>query len=58
MRRVTTAPAAIFAKLQALGVVPLALIRLIVPALALLACERGGNPDVSTGHYVIPDRSW
>jgi hypothetical protein len=57
MRRVTAAPAAVLAKLQALGVVPLALIRLIVPALALLAREGGGDPDVSTGHYVIPDRS-
>ena len=50
VRRVAPAPAAVLPQLQPLGVVPLALIRLVVPALALLAGEGGSDPDVSTGH--------
>ena len=50
VRGVAPAPAAVLAQLESLGVVPLALVRLVVPALALFACESGGDPDVSTGH--------
>jgi hypothetical protein len=50
VRRVALAPAAVLAQLESLRIVPLALIRLVVPALALFACESGGDPDVSTGH--------
>jgi hypothetical protein len=44
------APPAVFAQRDAIGVVALGLIRLVVPALALLAREGDGDPDVSTGH--------
>jgi hypothetical protein len=49
---VTPAPAAVFAQLEALGVVALALIRLVVPALTHLAGERCSDPDISTGHVL------
>jgi hypothetical protein len=47
---VRTAPLAVLAQRDAIGVVALGLIRLVVPALALLAREGDGDPDVSTGH--------
>src|SRR5690242_13777596 len=50
MRRVTPAPAAVLAQLEPLRVVPLALVRLVVAALALLTGEGGSNPNVSTSH--------
>ena len=50
MRGVAPAPAAVLAQLKSLGIVALALIRLVVPALALLAREGYGDPDISTGH--------
>ena len=50
MRGVALAPAAIFAQLEPFRVVPLALIRLVVPAFALFTSESCSNPDVSTGH--------
>jgi hypothetical protein len=56
MRSVPTAPAAVLAKLQPLGVVALALIRLVIPALALFTGKSGGDPDVSTGHGLFPER--
>ena len=52
---VALAPAAVFAQLESLGVVPLALVRLVVPALALLAGEGGSDPDISAGHLALPD---
>src|SRR4051812_6693433 len=48
--RVLPAPLAVLAQRDAIGVVPLGLVGLVVPALALLACEGDGDPDVSTGH--------
>jgi hypothetical protein len=47
---VTPAPAAVLAQLDAFRIVALALIRLVVPALALLAGKSHSDPDVSTGH--------
>src|SRR5687768_7960271 len=47
---VPPAPLAVLAQRDAIGVVALGLIGLIVPALALLAREGDGDPDVSTGH--------
>src|SRR5215217_8043144 len=44
------APLAVLAQADAVGVVPLGLVGLVVPALALLAREGDGDPDVSTGH--------
>ncbi len=54
VRGVAPAPATVFAQLQSLGIVALALIRLVVPALAVLAGEGGSDPDVSTGHVFCP----
>src|SRR5919109_15695 len=48
--RVAPAPLAVLAQRDAIGVVPLGLVGLVVPALALLAREGDGDPDVSTGH--------
>jgi hypothetical protein len=53
MRGVAPAPAAVLAQLQSLRIVPLALVRLVVPALALLAGEGCSDPDVSTGHFAL-----
>jgi hypothetical protein len=50
MRSVPTTPLAVLAQLDAIGVVALGLIGLVVPALAVLAREGDGNPDISTGH--------
>ena len=55
VRGVAPAPAAVLAQLQPLRVVPLALVRLVVPALALFAGEGGSDPDVSTGHCALLD---
>ena len=48
--RVAPAPLAVLAQRDAIGVVPLGLVGLVVPALALLAREGDGDPDVSTCH--------
>ena len=53
VRGVAPAPAAVLAQLHPLRIVPLALVRLIVPALALLAGEGCSDPDVSTGHFAL-----
>jgi hypothetical protein len=50
MSGVPTAPAAVLPQLDALGVVALALIALVIPALALLTREGDSDPDVSAGH--------
>jgi hypothetical protein len=47
---VPTAPATVLAQGHPIGIVALALIRLIVPVLALLACEGDCNPYVSASH--------
>jgi hypothetical protein len=47
---VTPAPAAVLAQVDAFGIVALALVRLVIPALALLAGKSDSDPDVSTGH--------
>src|SRR5690349_23462707 len=46
----TAAPLAVLAQRDAIRVVALGLLRLIVPALALLAGEGHSDPDVSAGH--------
>jgi hypothetical protein len=49
--RVRLAPAAVLAQLNPLGVVALALVRLVIPSLAVLARERDCDPNVSAGHW-------
>src|SRR3954452_24824721 len=44
------APLAVLAQGDAIRVVALGLLGLVVPALALLACEGHSDPDVSAGH--------
>ena len=44
------APLAVLTQPYAIGVVALGLVGLVVPALALLAREGDGDPDVSAGH--------
>src|SRR5436305_3707508 len=56
MRRVALAPATVLAQLEPFRVVPLALIRLVVPALALFTGESRSDPDVSAGHLALPKR--
>jgi hypothetical protein len=51
---VAPTPATVLAHLEALGIVPLALIGLVIPALALFAGQRHSDPDVSAGHLVLP----
>jgi hypothetical protein len=46
----TPTPLAVLAQGDAIGVVPLGLVGLVVPALALLTREGDSDPDVSTGH--------
>jgi hypothetical protein len=53
---VAPAPAAILPELDPLRIVPLALIRLVVPALALLACEGDSDPNVSASHVALPEK--
>ena len=50
VRRVLSAPAAVFAKLNPIRVVALRLLGLVVPPLALLACEGHGDSNVSACH--------
>ena len=47
---VPPAPAAVLSQRDAIRVVALALIRLVIAALALLACEGDSDPYVSAGH--------
>src|SRR4029078_3639590 len=44
------APLALLAQRDAIRVIALGLLGLVVPALALLACEGDSDPDVSAGH--------
>src|SRR3954454_5233081 len=50
MARMPPAPLAVLAQGDAVRVVALGLLGLVVPALALLAREGDGYPDVSAGH--------
>src|SRR5215208_2126625 len=50
VRGVLPAPLAVLAQPDAIRVVALGLVGLVVPALALLAREGDGDPDVSAGH--------
>jgi hypothetical protein len=50
MAGVLATPAAVLAQTDPIGVVALALIRLVVTVLALLASERDSDPDVSASH--------
>ena len=53
---VPPAPTAVLLQADAVRVVPLGLVRLVVPALALLAREGDCDPDVSTGHEALRGR--
>src|SRR5689334_11786513 len=48
------APLAVLLQCDAVRVVALGLVGLVVPALALLAREGDGDPDVSAGHSGTP----
>jgi hypothetical protein len=50
VRRVLATPAAVLAKLNPIRVVALRLLGLVVPPLALLACEGHGDSNVSASH--------
>src|SRR4051794_20880435 len=50
MRRVTAAPLAVLAQLDAIRRVPLGLVRLVVAPLAVLACKRDRDSDISACH--------
>ena len=50
VRRVAPAPAAVLAQLQPLRIVPLALVGLIIPSLALFTRESCSDPNISTSH--------
>ena len=50
VRGVLPAPTAVLAELDPVRIVPLGLLGLIVPPLALLACEGDGDSDVSASH--------
>jgi hypothetical protein len=50
VRRVLATPAAVLAKLNPIRVVALRFLGLVVPPLALLACERHGDTNVSACH--------
>jgi peptidoglycan-N-acetylglucosamine deacetylase len=52
MAGVLATPAAVLAQPDAIGVVALALIRLVIAVLALLAGEGDSNPNVSAGHVL------
>ena len=58
VRCMPPAPLAVLAKLQPLRVVALAFVRLVVPALAVLAREGDCDPDVSAGHEGVLRESW
>jgi hypothetical protein len=51
---VSPTPAAVLAQLEPFRIVPLALIRLVIPALALFTGESCGDPDISAGHLTLP----
>jgi hypothetical protein len=53
MARVPAAPAAVLAQADAIGVVALALIRLVVAPLAVLAGEGDSDANVSAGHVAV-----
>jgi hypothetical protein len=50
MLRVLLAPAAMLAHFNPVGIVALALIRLVIAALAVLTCEGYSDSNVSAGH--------
>jgi hypothetical protein len=50
MRRVLAAPTAVLAELDPVGVVPLALLCLVIAPLAFLAREGYGDSNVSASH--------
>jgi len=50
MPGMTPAPLAVLAQRDAIRVIALGLLGLVVPALAVLACEGHSDPDVSAGH--------
>jgi hypothetical protein len=52
MAGVLTTPAAVLAQPDAIGVVALALVRLVITVLALLASEGDCDPNVSAGHVL------
>src|SRR3954471_5364485 len=56
--RVRPAPLAVLAQRDAVGVVALALVRLVVAPLALLACEGDSDAHVSAGHTPLRDEMW
>src|SRR3954451_20331847 len=58
MARVPPAPLAVLAQGDAVRVVALGLLGLVVPALALLAGEGDGDPDISAGHGRRAPRVW
>jgi hypothetical protein len=52
VRRVVPAPAAVFAHLDAVRIVPAVLVRLVVAALAFLASERYRDSYFSASHFL------
>src|SRR4051794_16854512 len=58
MPGMTPAPLAVLAQGDAIRVIALGLLCLVVPALALLACEGHSDPDVSAGHDGVLRESW
>jgi hypothetical protein len=58
MAGVLATPATVLAQLDPIRVVALALIRLVVAMLALLAREGDSNSDVSAGHDEKSLRRW
>jgi hypothetical protein len=52
MAGVLATPTAVLAQPDAIGVVALALVRLVITVLALLACEGDSDPNVSAGHVL------
>src|SRR6185312_6901678 len=51
---VAPAPAAVLAQLEALRVIPFALVGLVVAALALFTSKSRSDPHISTGHNALP----
>src|SRR3954463_13214706 len=56
VRGMRPAPLAVLAQRDAVRIVALGLVGLVVPALALLAREGDGDPDVSAGHLTAAPR--
>jgi hypothetical protein len=54
MTGVPATPPTVFAQGDPVGVIALALVRLVVAALALLAGEGHSDPDVSASHWGDP----